>query len=289
MEGAILLPTLGVGMEQALLHDLDARGGDLPRVQPVDGGGLGVRLPGADLRRALHHAVQARRRRARTGVGARARRAVHRDDSRTDHDEVGMRAPGDPMFDDFWRLANDSGITVCYHSGETYYSKFMPAWGESDYMMSFQALLGFRSLFSGDALQDTFANHLHNGLFPRFPNLRMASIESGSAWVFHLFEKLTKSYGQIPQIYQEDPRETFKRHVWVSPFYEDELASLLKLLGARPHHHGIGLPARRRPGRAGVLHQGSGELRLHPGTVPPRDERQRCGAVHSPARVTAFR
>ena len=59
--------------------------------------------------------------------------------------DVGMRAPGDPMFDDFWRLANDSGITVCYHSGETYYSKFMPAWGEPDYMMSFQALLGFRS------------------------------------------------------------------------------------------------------------------------------------------------
>ena len=58
---------------------------------------------------------------------------------------------------------------VCYHSGETYYSKFMPAWGESDYMMSFQALLGFRSLFSGDALQDTFANHLHNGPLPALP------------------------------------------------------------------------------------------------------------------------
>jgi hypothetical protein len=98
--------------------------------------------------------------------------------------DVGMRAPGDPMFDDFWRLANDSGITVCYHSGETYYSKFMTAWGEPDYMMSFQALLGFRSLFSGDALQDTFANHLHNGLFLRFPNLRIASIESGSPGCF---------------------------------------------------------------------------------------------------------
>ena len=44
----------------------------------------------------------------------------------------------------------------------------MPAWGEPDYMMSFQALLGFRTLFSGDAIQDTFANHLHNGLFLRF-------------------------------------------------------------------------------------------------------------------------
>jgi hypothetical protein len=65
--------------------------------------------------------------------------------------------------------------------------------------------------------------------------------------VFHLFEKLTK----IPQIYQEDPRETFKRHVWVSPFYEDELASLLKLLAESqiimgsefPHVEGLAEPA----------------------------------------------
>ena len=199
--------------------------------------------------------------------------------------DVGMRAPGDPMFDDFWRLANDSGITVCYHSGETYYSKFMPAWGEPDYMMSFQALLGFRSLFSGDALQDTFANHLHCGLFHRFPNLRMASIESGSAWVFHLFEKLSKSYGQIPQIYKEDPRETFRRHVWVSPFYEDELASLLKLVGEDriimgsdyPHVEGLADPA--------SLHQGSGELRLHPRAVPNRHARQRSRTVRPPAGV----
>ena len=188
--------------------------------------------------------------------------------------DVGMRAPGDPMFDDFWRLANDSGITVCYHSGETYYSKFMPAWGEPDYMMSFQALLGFRSLFSGDALQDTFANHLHNGLFLRFPNLRMASIESGSAWVFHLFEKLTKSYGQIPHIYKEDPRETFKRHVWVSPFYEDELASLLqagrrgRIIMGRTSRTSRVWPIQR-------VHQGSGELRLHTRTVPDGHARQR--------------
>ena len=93
---------------------------------------------------------------------------------------VGSGRPGDPMFDDFWRLINDSGITLCYHSGETYYSKFMPAWGESDYMMSFQALLGSGAWFSGNALCRTqFANHLHNGLFLRFPNLRMASERLG--------------------------------------------------------------------------------------------------------------
>ena len=170
------------------------------------------------------------------------------------HDaDVGMRAPGDPMFDDFWRLANDSGITVCYHSGETYYCEVHAGMGRvRTTSMSFQALLGVpRHCSPGTRLQDTFANHLHNGLFLRFPNLRMASIESGSDWVFHLFEKLNKSYGQMPQIYPEDPRETFRRHVWVSPFYEDELASLLKLLGVKrmlmgsdfPHVEGLADPA----------------------------------------------
>jgi predicted TIM-barrel fold metal-dependent hydrolase len=79
----------------------------------------------------------------------------------------------------------------------------------------------------------------------------MASIEVGSAWVFHLFEKLTKTYGQVPHLFPEDPRETFKRHVWVSPFYEDELASLLRLIGAShilmgsdyPHVEGLTEPS----------------------------------------------
>jgi predicted TIM-barrel fold metal-dependent hydrolase len=78
----------------------------------------------------------------------------------------------------------------------------------------------------------------------------MASIETGSDWVFHLFDKLTKSFSQTPGGYPEDPRETFRRHVWVSPYYEDELADLRDLLGADrilmgsdyPHAEGLAEP-----------------------------------------------
>ena len=81
--------------------------------------------------------------------------------------------------------------------------------------------------------------------------MRRASIEVGSSWVFHLFEKLTKTYGQVPHLFPEDPRETFRRHIWVSPFYEDELASLLQMIGADhilmgsdyPHVEGLAEPA----------------------------------------------
>ncbi len=175
--------------------------------------------------------------------------------------EVGMRPPGDPMFDEFWQLANDSGITVCYHSGETYYSKFMPAWGEPDYMMSFQALLGFRT-FSGDAIQDTFANHLHNGLFLRFPKpadgLYRKRIGVGVPPVREADQVLRPDPVHLP----EDPRETFKRHVWVSPFYEDELASLLKLIGVEHILMGSDYPhVEAWPNPPPT--SGPGKLRLH--------------------------
>jgi predicted TIM-barrel fold metal-dependent hydrolase len=143
---------------------------------------------------------------------------------------LGLRAPADEMSDPFWRLANDSGITVLYHGGETAYPKFPGEWGESDFTGAFRAA-AFRGLASADALQDTIASRLARGLFHRFPNLRMAFIETGPAWVLHLLEKLAKSHGQLPPLFPEDPSETFKRHLWVSPFYEYELASLLRLVG----------------------------------------------------------
>ncbi len=257
MQASILLPTLGVGMEYALKHDIPALTAAFRAFNRWldEDWGFSYKdrifaapyITLADPQNAVRELEWALERDARFLVMIPGPVLT----------EVGGRAPAHPMFDDFWQLANDSGITVCYHSGENNYSSFMTLWGEAGEIQSFNAVAGMRALFSADPLQDTFASHLLQGLFHRFPNLRMASIESGSAWVFHLFEKLTKSYGQIPHIYREDPRQTFKRHVWISPFYEDELASLRDASRGGPHHHGFGLSARRGPGRASFLHQGS--------------------------------
>jgi predicted TIM-barrel fold metal-dependent hydrolase len=250
IEGAIFLPTLGVGMEQALRGDpaalvaafrafnrwLDEDWGfayqerifAAPYITLMDPDSAAAELQWA-LDQDARFIVMVGGPVVATGWG---------------------RSPADPVYDPFWSLANDSGITVTYHGGDSVYSNYLADWGEISEMEAFRQN-PFRTLISANHHQDTFANLLAHGHFARYPNLRIASIETGSAWVFHLFEKLTKSFGQTPQAYPEDPRQTFKRHVWVSPFYEDELGRLRDLLGADhilmgsdyPHAEGLAEPA----------------------------------------------
>jgi predicted TIM-barrel fold metal-dependent hydrolase len=163
---------------------------------------------------------------------------------------AGGRSPADPVFDPFWARVNESGVTVLYHGGESRYTHYLADWGESANTESFR-ITSFRSLSSANPVQDTMASMLALHLFARFPRLRVASIENGSEWVFHLFSKLTKSFGQTPFLFPEDPRETFRRHIWVSPFYEDPLGELRELIGVGhilmgsdyPHVEGLAEPA----------------------------------------------
>jgi predicted TIM-barrel fold metal-dependent hydrolase len=250
MQGAIFLPTLGVGMEQALVNDkpaLVAAFRAFNRWMEEDWGfAYKERIFAAPYM---------------TLVDADA--AVAELDWALAHDArfilmvpgpvmtaSGGKSPADPMFDGFWSRVNEAGVTVAIHGGDSQYSNYLADWGESTSMQAFRQN-PFRAIVSHSAIQDFFANTIAHGLFQRFPNLRMASIETGSDWVFHLFDKFKKSYGQTPRLYAEDPRETFKRHVWVSPYYEDELGGLAKILGAErilmgsdyPHAEGLAEPS----------------------------------------------
>jgi predicted TIM-barrel fold metal-dependent hydrolase len=87
-------------------------------------------------------------------------------------------------------------------------------------------------------------------VFIRVPKLRVATIENGAEWVKPLFDKLSKTYKMRGFLFEEDPRETFKRHVWVAPFYENDLGELASLIGTDhilfgsdwPHAEGLADP-----------------------------------------------
>jgi predicted TIM-barrel fold metal-dependent hydrolase len=73
----------------------------------------------------------------------------------------------------------------------------------------------------------------------------------GSNWVPWLFQTLRRVYGQNPKAFSEDPTLIFRRHIWVSPFHEDDLELLRELLGVErllmgsdyPHAEGLADPA----------------------------------------------
>jgi len=85
---------------------------------------------------------------------------------------------------------------------------------------------------SASPIRDTMAALVCDGVYERHGNLRIATIESGSSWVPGLLSVLKKAYGQIPTAFRHDPVEQFLGHVWVSPYYEDDLERLRDTIGA---------------------------------------------------------
>jgi predicted TIM-barrel fold metal-dependent hydrolase len=249
IEGAIFLPTLGVGMEQALIADPEALIGAFTAFNRW-------------LEEDWGFAFQERIFAAPIVTLVDAESAVRELDWALDHDArfilmmpgpvmtpSGARSPVDPDYDRFWARVNESGATVVLHGGDSLYTKYLAHWGERAEHESFRQS-SFKALISHSAIQDHVANLLANGLFQRFPNIRVAAIETGSDWVFHLFEKLKKVFGQLPHTFPEDPRDTFRQHIWVSPFYEDRLSELKDLIGVDrllmgsdfPHAEGLAEP-----------------------------------------------
>ncbi len=162
----------------------------------------------------------------------------------------GQRRPADPVFDPFWARVNEAGITVVAHAGDSGYSS------------NGYAVDTFSSTFSGAdgptvkmfgmerAICDFLASLVFDKLFDRFPNLRIASVENGSEFLPDLFKKLRSSARKWSGIYAEDPVETFRRHVWINPFWEDDVHEIVDLMGADrvvfgsdwPHIEGLPSP-----------------------------------------------
>jgi predicted TIM-barrel fold metal-dependent hydrolase len=162
----------------------------------------------------------------------------------------GSRSPAAPDLDPVWQRINDAGVLVAIHGTDGALDRYLAEWEQPN-----QGFALFDSTFKmaithGRTISDTMIALICHGLFERFPNLRLATIETGSNWVDPLFHVLASTYGKRPQQFSEDPRETFLRHVWVSPFFEDDMSNLRDLIGADrmlfgsdwPHAEGLRAP-----------------------------------------------
>ena len=162
----------------------------------------------------------------------------------------GWKSPGDPIFDPIWARIREAGVVAVPHVAETgtfgleRYAKYdTNIIGEG--ASPIQAVVGH---------ERPIANYMAalgcDRLFERLPGLHVASIENGAEFLPGVLKGLHRAHFQIPGYFAEDPVETFKRHVWVAPFWEDNLAEAVRLIGADrvlfgsdwPHPEGMAKP-----------------------------------------------
>jgi len=249
--GCFLFPTLGVGVEEALLHDVDALHDVFHAFNEwmLDDWTFNYN----DRIYAAPYIALQDARRAEEEVDYALANGAHVVVMRAGpvRGPGFSRSPGDPVYDRVWARIAEAGILCAYHSGDAGYTRYADEWGGGG---DFQAFRNdpFRNVTAGHRpIHDTIAALVCHGVFRRHPRLRVATIESGSEWVAQLHKALKKSYGQIPGAYEHvDPVEQLRTHLWVSPYYEDDLVELREVLGAErmifgsdyPHAEGLADP-----------------------------------------------
>jgi predicted TIM-barrel fold metal-dependent hydrolase len=162
----------------------------------------------------------------------------------------GSRSFAFEEFDPFWQAVVDADVLVSMHASDSGYSRYQADWTGPQEMLPFR-LDAFRTFTMGKRpIEDTAAALTCHGLLTRFPDLRIASIENGADWVIPFLEHLADVHRKMPQMFDEDPVEAFKRNVYVAPFHEDDIAQLVEVLGVDhllfgsdyPHPEGLAEP-----------------------------------------------
>jgi predicted TIM-barrel fold metal-dependent hydrolase len=250
LEAAWLFPTLGVGMEQSLLHDppaiiaafrafnrwLDDDWGFAYRDRLFAAPYVSLADPDA----AIEEIEWALARDARVICVRTAPVTIH------GH----TQSPFLDEFDPFWARVAEAGIVTAFHGGDTGYAHHVAAWEPAARGRAFFASPLQRVIAKNRAITETMAAAICHKVFDRHPRLRVAVVENGSAWLRDLLKKLDIAATQSGGWFRERPSDTFRRHVWVTPFWEDDPAEAAEAIGVErtlfgsdwPHAEGIAEP-----------------------------------------------
>jgi predicted TIM-barrel fold metal-dependent hydrolase len=159
---------------------------------------------------------------------------------------------GDPRHDALWAELVDSDMFVAFHAADAGYEADAARWGEGEAFGGFTSgvLPELLSIHHERPILESIGAMVAHGVFHRHPQLRVATIELGSKWALELYMRSRATYAKLPQLFTADPVETMRKHVWISPFYEDDLATLRDLIGVErllfgsdwPHPEGLPTP-----------------------------------------------
>ena len=262
IEGCLLFPTLGVGIEHPLRHDADLTHATLHAfnqwldedwgfawrerifaapmlsLMDVEQGGGGAR-------------VGARARRAR-GAACAPRRCPAR----------GAARSATACFDPFWARVNEAGITVAFHAGESGYGEYASHWGEPEDLEAFGGG-PFRSVTQTDrSIYDAMAALIVPRRVPRASRTcACAASRTARTGCTDLLRKLKKAERMNVRAFASRRSRRSAGTSAVAPYYEEDVRALADAIGVEnvllgsdfPHAEGLADPL-CVPRRAGGLH-----------------------------------
>lgn len=135
-----------------------------------------------------------------------------------------------PMFDPFWARVNEAGITVIAHGANSGYTTH--GYGTGTLLEALGEQPSVASQKTERAANDWLLDLMYGKLFERFPRVRVGSVESGSGYLPYLLKQLENARQRCAGYFGEDPIALFRKHVWINPFWEDEVADVVEWVGA---------------------------------------------------------
>jgi predicted TIM-barrel fold metal-dependent hydrolase len=164
----------------------------------------------------------------------------------------GTRSFALPEFDPFWKRVVEHGVLVSMHSSDSGYARYEEWEGGNREMLPFsdKPTDSFRMVGEWRPVTDAVASWVCHGALFRFPELKVAVIENGSAWLVPLLDQLADVYKKMPQGFLGDPVEEIRNRIHISPFWVEDLAELADVVGVErvlfgsdyPHPEGLADP-----------------------------------------------
>ena len=137
----------------------------------------------------------------------------------------------DEMFDPFWQLANDAGVTIVLHAGDGGLSS--NGYAVDGFAASFRG--GYKPSIKMFAIEQAIYEYLLSMVLEnhlvKFDNLRIASVENGAEFLPDFFRKIASVAHKVPGYFPDDPADIFREHVWINPFWEDDVGEIVDLMG----------------------------------------------------------
>jgi predicted TIM-barrel fold metal-dependent hydrolase len=163
------------------------------------------------------------------------------------------RSPFRDELDPFWARCNEAGINICTHlSTVTFYGRQGLEWDEEEVMLGDMNAFQWVMYYGDRPAYETVAAAVLQGLFARFPNVKLLLSEQGTVWMPYIVRKMDHAFlmgrkatwGKL----EKRPSEYVRSHVLVAPYPEENVDRVVESVGIEPlafgsdFPHGEGLP-----------------------------------------------